>query len=290
MTEYLRDIAQRGLQYLSMIRFKDLFDVLIVAVVLYVLFRVLRRTTAMRILKSVAALLLIMAVAEIFSLQVLSFLLENTFQFGLIAVIILFQPELRRFLEQLGGTSFSDILGMRGKPEAMERVVEQTVEAAQALSWAREGALIVFERRVRLQDVINTGIVLDASVTGELLKNIFYPKAPLHDGAVIVRDARVAGAGCMLPLTNNPNLSKELGMRHRAGIGMSEASDAVVLIVSEETGSISVAMDGMLKRHLMPETLEKILRSALLPDDSEAGKSAVRRVWERLTGGERTDN
>ncbi|MCL2031218.1 MAG: diadenylate cyclase CdaA [Oscillospiraceae bacterium] len=290
MTEYLGDITQRALKYLSMTTFKDLIDVLVVAVILYILFRVLRRTTAMRILKSVAALLLTMAVAEVFSFQVLAFLLENTFQVGLIAVIILFQPELRRFLEQMGGTSFQDIIGIRSTSETMERVIEQTVEAAQALGWAREGALIVFERRVRLQDVINTGTVLDASVTGELLKSIFFPKAPLHDGAVIVRDARVAGAGCMLPLTNNPNLSKELGMRHRAGVGMSEASDAVVVIVSEETGSISVAMDGMLKRHLMAETLEKLLRGALLPDEGDNKKNAVWKVWKRLTGDKSTES
>lgn len=284
MTDYLREISQRALKYLSMTTVKDLFDVLIVAVILYILFRVLRRTTAMRILKSVVALLVILGVAEVFSLQVLTFLMKSTLQVGMIAVIILFQPELRRLLEQMGGASFQDIIGMRSTPETMERVIEQTVEAAQALAWAREGALIVFERRVRLQDVINTGTVLDASVTSELLKNIFYPKAPMHDGAVIVRDARVAGAGCMLPLTNNQNLSKELGMRHRAGIGMSEASDAVVVIISEESGSISVATDGLLKRHLMPETLEKILRSALLPDSGEAKKGFFRRMWERITG------
>ena len=288
MIDYLQEYAQIALKYLNMVRVKDGIDVLIVTVALYVLFRFLRNTTAMSILKGVVALLLILGLADLLSLQALSFLMRSTLQVGLIAVIILFQPELRRLLEQMGGTTFQDLIGTHGTPENMERVIEETVEAARSLAWAREGALIVFERRVRLQDVVNTGTMLDASVTNELLKNIFFPKAPMHDGAVIVRDARVAGAGCMLPLTNNPNISKELGMRHRAGIGMSEASDSVVVIVSEETGAISVAMEGMLKRHLMPETLEKILRSALLPEGDEK-KGAIRRLWDRFTSGTKSE-
>lgn len=284
MMDFLRDNGQRALKYLNMATIKDVFDILLVAVVLYFLLRFLRGTTAMRIIKSVVALLIILGLAELLSLQVLTFLMKSTLQVGLLAVIILFQPELRRLLEQIGGTSFQGLLSSRSTSETMERVIEQTVEAAQALSWAREGALIVFERKVRLQDIVNTGTVLDASVTSELLKNIFFPKAPMHDGAVIVRNARLAGAGCMLPLTHNPNLSKDLGMRHRAGIGMSEASDAIVVIVSEETGLISVATEGMLKRHLMPETLEKLLRAALLPDEGEGKRGVVQRAKDRLAG------
>ena len=151
----------------------------------------------------------------------------------------------------------------------MEQTIGQTVLACTEMSQSRTGALIVFEREILLDDMVRSGTVLDASVSSELLKNIFFVKAPMHDGAVIVRNGRVLGAGCMLPLSKNVNLSRDLGMRHRAGIGMSENSDAVVVIVSEETGSISVAIGGMLKRHLKPETLENLLRNELLPQDSE---------------------
>ena len=150
---------------------------------------------------------------------------------------------------------------------AVEQAIDQTVLACTEMSQTRTGALIVFERENLLDDMVRSGTVLDAAVSSELLKNIFFVKAPMHDGAVIVRDGRVLGAGCMLPLSKNVNLSRDLGMRHRAGIGMSENSDAVVVIVSEETGSISVAIGGMLKRHLKPETLANILRNELLPQE-----------------------
>ena len=150
----------------------------------------------------------------------------------------------------------------------METAITQTVEAYTSMSKDKVGALMVFERKNLLDDVIKTGTALDCSISSELLKNLFWNKAPLHDGAVIVRDGRIVGAGCMLPLSGNVNLSRDLGMRHRAGIGMSEHSDAVVIIVSEETGSISAAMGGMLKRHLAPETLERLLRNELTEEDS----------------------
>ena len=151
----------------------------------------------------------------------------------------------------------------------METAIRETVDAYTSMSRDKVGALMVFERQNLLDDVIKTGTPLDCSVSSELLKNLFWNKAPLHDGAVIVRDGRIVGAGCMLPLSSNVNLSRDLGMRHRAGIGMSEHSDAVVVIVSEETGSISAAMGGMLKRHLAPATLEQLLRNELLSDRQE---------------------
>ncbi|MFI3251123.1 MAG: DNA integrity scanning protein DisA nucleotide-binding domain protein, partial [Eubacteriales bacterium] len=154
----------------------------------------------------------------------------------------------------------------------LERAILQTIEAYIALSKDKVGALMVFERSDLLDDVIKTGTPLDCRVSSELLKNIFWDKAPMHDGAVIVRDGRIVGAGCMLPLSTNSNLSRDLGMRHRAGIGMSEHSDAVVVLVSEETGSISVAVGGMLKRHLSAETLNRLLRNDLLPEDKPEKK------------------
>ena len=154
----------------------------------------------------------------------------------------------------------------------IEGAISQTVSACGDMSKSRTGALIVFERHIQLDEVLRSGTKLDAEVSSELLKNIFFVKAPMHDGAVIVREGRVLGAGCMLPLSRNVNLSRDLGMRHRAGIGMSENSDAVVVLVSEETGSISVAVGGMLKRHLMTETLEQLLRNELLPQPEDDGE------------------
>ena len=183
-------------------------------------------------------------------------------------VELLFQPELRRILERLGSGKFMNL--STAVPTSSESVIAQTVLACTDMSATRTGALIVFERTTLLNDQMSTGTIVNADVTSELLRNIFFVKAPLHDGAVIIREGRLAAAGCMLPLTQNANLSSDLGMRHRAGIGMSEHSDAVVVIVSEETGGISVAIDGMLKRHLSPETFEKILRSELMPDEDEA--------------------
>ena len=166
----------------------------------------------------------------------------------------------------MGIGRFVYFFGGSPAPLTLDTVVTQTVLACASMSDSRTGALIVFERAISLNEQMSTGTIVNADVTSELLRNIFFVKAPLHDGAAIIREDRLAAAGCMLPLSQNASLSSDLGMRHRAGIGMSEHSDAVVVIVSEETGSISVAMDGMLKRHLTPEMLEKILRTELLPD------------------------
>ena len=166
----------------------------------------------------------------------------------------------------------------------MEIAIEETVKAYVSLSKDKVGALMVFERKTMLDDVLKTGVAMDARITAELLKNLFWNKAPLHDGAVIVRSGRIIGAGCMLPMSGNVNLSRDLGMRHRAGIGISETSDAVVAIVSEETGSISVAINGMLKRHLTPETLEKLLRSELAPDVEEKKATTAAKLTDLLKG------
>ena len=185
-----------------------------------------------------------------------------------LALMIIFQPELRRLLEKMGSGRVMSLFGGDSRTMHTEGAITQTVLACADLSKSRTGALIIFERDNQLVDPISTGTIIDAQVTAELLKNIFFVKAPLHDGAVIIKDGRIAAAGCMLPMSSNNNLSKDLGMRHRAGIGMSERSDAVCVIVSEETGSISVAVDGMLKRHLSVETVETLLRKELLPSES----------------------
>ena len=183
---------------------------------------------------------------------------------------------------------FLNLFSREGTVSEMERTIAQTVLACTEMSRSRTGALIVFEQKMQLDDMVRSGTVLDAAVSSELLKNIFFVKAPMHDGAVIIRHGRLLGAGCMLPLSKNVNLSRDLGMRHRAGIGMSENSDAVVVIVSEETGSISVAIGGMLRRHLMPETLENILRNELMPQE-EGEQPEKRRFLAKLLSGRKED-
>ena len=197
-----------------------------------------------------------------------------------LALVILFQPELRKLLEQVGSSRLGKMFsgGRTAASDELDSAITQTVEAYAELSKSKTGALMFFERNNMLDDAIRTGTKLDTVVNSELLKNIFWNKAPLHDGAVIVRDGRIVGAGCMLPMSGNVNLSKELGMRHRAGIGASEQTDAVVAIVSEETGSISVAVGGMLKRHLAPGTLERLLRNELMPEKKEEDASVFNKL------------
>jgi diadenylate cyclase len=210
-------------------------------------------------------------------------------EIGFLAIVILFTPEIRQFLERMGSSK----LGVFSHPDdssELNNAITQTAQAYAQLSKDKVGALMVFERQNLLDDIIKTGTALDCAVSSELLKNIFWNKAPLHDGAVIVRDGRIVGAGCMLPLSGNVNLSRDLGMRHRAGIGMSEHSDAVVVIVSEETGSISAAVGGMLKRHLAPETLERLLRNELMNETEEEKKTSALTLQNLVFGRSRKED
>ena len=262
--------------HLGTIRVMDIVDILLVAAFFYFLITLVRRTKTNKLFQGIVYILLALWLSGEMQLYTVNYILRNAVQVGLLALVVLFQPEIRRFLEKLGtGSIFSRLLVAPHTLNA-DAAITQTVLACVDMSATRTGALIIFERDNRLDDQIRTGTILDAETTAELLKNIFYPKAPLHDGAAIIRSGRIQAAGCMLPLSNNPNLSKELGMRHRAGIGMSEASDAVVVIVSEETGAISVAVNGMLKRHLTKDTFEKILRNELIPEVKEEPTGAFR--------------
>ncbi|MBQ2840803.1 MAG: diadenylate cyclase CdaA [Oscillospiraceae bacterium] len=268
-------IGQIG-RYLTLFGIWDAVDILIVAYIVYKLIAFSRRTNAGQVIKGIVLLLLIAQVSSLLGLNLLNYLLVNTMQLGLLALVVLFQPELRKAFERFGVKLFSQFSFDRTEDVSeLEHAILQTVDACKNLSWSRTGALIVFERELLLDNIIRTGTALDSKVTSELLKNIFYPKAPLHDGALIIQKGRIAAAGCMLPLSGNTSLSKQLGMRHRAGVGMSENSDAVVVVVSEETGSVSVAIGGMLKRHLAPETLEKLLRNELMPKSEESKRNNV---------------
>ena len=244
----------------------DVVDIAIMAFLIYKVIMLMRRTNSGAVAKGVLLLLFALGVSTFFHLKTVSYLLQQLMVWGVVALVVIFQPEIRRFLEQMGRTSLGKVFTPEEARNELDSAITQTVDAYMSLSKSKTGALMVFERKNMLDDAIKTGTALDCTVNAELLKNIFWNKAPLHDGAVIVRAGRIVGAGCMLPMSGNVNLSRELGMRHRAGIGASEHTDAVVAIVSEETGSISVAVGGMLKRHLAPETLERLLRNELLPE------------------------
>ena len=266
----LEDIGR----YLTLIRITDLVDMAIIVFLVYSLLSLVKSTRAENILKGVAIFLLALWLSTALKLRAVSYILSHVVEWGILALIILFQPEIRQILEKLGSRNIRLMRALRPEREIteVEKAIDQTVVACSEMSRTKTGVLMVFERNISLNDIVRTGTELDCAVVSELLKNIFFVKAPMHDGAVIVRHGRIVGGGCMLPLSRNVNLSRDLGMRHRAGIGMSENSDAVVVIVSEETGSISVAIGGMLKRHLMPETLGKLLRNELLPPEEESDK------------------
>lgn len=259
----------RSVNYLSTMGISDFLDIIIVAYLIYKAIGFVRRTNSNNLAKGLVVFLLALWGSDIFSLTMINFLLRKTAELGLIALLILFQPELRRLLERMGSGFAS---GRSSSGTVMDSAISQTVQACCDMSASKTGALIIFERGVALNSIISTGTVINADTTAELLKNMFFNKAPLHDGAVIIRDGRIAAAGCVLPLTQRTNLSKDLGMRHRAGIGLSEESDAVIIVVSEETGAISAAMDGMLKRHLSGEALDKLLRSELIREEASTEK------------------
>jgi diadenylate cyclase len=245
----------------------DILDIAIVAYLIYRIITVVRKTSTGGVIKGIILILAVMWLSQILNLNVISYFFGQAMKLGVLVLIILFQPELRRFLEQMGSKNIRFMFWRKASIGGLEANIASTVNACMEMSRKRTGALIVFERDIPLVDVIQTGTKLDSVLSVELLTSLFYPKAPLHDGAVIIRNDRITAAGCMLPMTSNVNISRDLGMRHRAGIGMSEVSDAVVIIVSEETGSVSVAIDGMLKRHLALETFEKLLRNELLSDE-----------------------
>jgi diadenylate cyclase len=239
----------------------DIFSILDIIVVSYIFYKgymLIKETRAVQLLKGILLILLLIPVSSILRLTMLKWILEKTITIGVLSIIIIFQPEIRRALEHLGRSAFNDIHILEDE-EAMEKVVTEVAEAVESLSNERTGALIVIENRTGLGEVIGTGTKLDAVVSSALLQNIFVVNTPLHDGATIIRNDRIVAAGCFLPLTSNDNISKSLGTRHRAAIGISENSDALTIIVSEETGTISLTVNGRLTRNYTKERLRDIL-------------------------------
>lgn len=269
----------KAINYLMTIGIADFIDIIIVAYLIYKAIWFVRRTNSYNLAKGLIIFLVVLWLSELFRLTMINFLLRRTAELGLIALVILFQPELRRLLERVGSGFTSN---RAGAGTIMDTAINQTVLACHDMAESKTGALIAFERNVALDSAMSTGTVINADVSAELLGNIFFNKAPLHDGAAILRDGRIAAAGCVLPLTQSTNLSKDLGMRHRAGLGLSEQSDAVVVIVSEESGAISLALDGMLKRHLSDSELDKLLRSQLISDDEQEDKRSAFNFLKKL--------
>nr|WP_297278683.1 diadenylate cyclase CdaA [uncultured Butyricicoccus sp.] len=270
--EEVLDFLQRNIKLISI---QDVIDMGIMAYVIYRGMKLLKDTSAMRLAKGILIIFAAQIIAESVGLNTVSWILQQIFAFGAIFLAIVFQPELRRMLEQLGkgqGQLRKFLTGTEVDVVAIDQCINQTVSACESMSWTRTGALMVFERQERLSEIINTGTRIDAEPSEALIKNIFFHNSPLHDGALVVRDGRLYAAGCVLPLSSSQALSRDLGTRHRAAVGMSEASDAVLVVVSEETGAISVAIGGMLKRHLSPETLRKILVAELTPEQKEEPK------------------
>ena len=257
---------------LTLMQWYDFLDIIIVAYLIYRLIPLIRTSGTMRIFGMIGALLVITWVTDLLNLHTLNYLLQQIMAVGVIAVVVLYQPELRRFVDNF----------IRGwvngyKPvQEIDMVISQTVTACDIMSKERTGALIVFARGSSLDEYTKTGTLVDGKLSEQLVRNIFFNKAALHDGAMIVRNGRIYAAGCVLPLSNSHKLSADLGTRHRAGVGISEVSDAVVVIVSEETGTISVAMGGMLKRHLAPQTLERLLLHELCPEEEQHTELSVR--------------
>ena len=251
-------------QNLTSITVSDVIDIAVVSFLIYQVVKLVRETSSARIIRGVIVLIGAMWISNILQLTMVNYLFQTVLTWGILVIAIVFQPELRRLLERVGKSKLSSLMLRNDTIPVEENAILEIVHACSEMSWSRTGALIIFERKESLEDVIRTGTVVNADVKDELVRNIFYEGAPLHDGAMIIRGGRVYAAGCVLPLSPNPNLAKELGTRHRAAVGMSENADSVSLVVSEETGSISIAIDGQLQRHLVPEQLDEILRTELL--------------------------
>ncbi|MBR5617088.1 MAG: diadenylate cyclase CdaA [Oscillospiraceae bacterium] len=277
------NVIQSILSQFTKMQLTDYLDIALVAFLIYKLLPLIRTPSTKRIAGTVAGILIVVWVADIANLYTISWILSQFLSVGLLAVVVLFQPELRRMLDRLGGVlRLRTLLGTNKPVQEMDTIITQTVMACETMSREKIGALIVFAREARLEEYFNTGTRIDGQVSEQLIRNIFFPKAALHDGAMIVRDGKISAAGCVLPLSESNRLSADLGTRHRAGVGMSEVSDAVVVIVSEETGTISVAVGGMLKRHLAPETLERLLRNELVSAQSEQENNALVRLIDKM--------
>ena len=277
----------------------DFLDILLVAFVIYEGIKLIRGSRTIQLIKGIAFLGVVFAVVKLLNMEASEYLLSVLFQNGLIILVVLFSPELRNILEKFGRRSFSNLplFGLKNAGSLFMEVtttVNDFCKSANDLSDSKTGALVVFEKEAPLQDIIKTGTILDAQSSPELFNGLFFKNSALHDGAVVVRDGRVYAAGCILPLTQNNALDSELGTRHRAAIGMSENSDAVVVVVSEETGSISVAVNGVLTRNVTTGALREMLLSNLIPqtndNDTNTKMKILNKIRKQKNGGKKDEN
>lgn len=269
--------------YKQFIRIMDIIDILIVAYAIYKLIKLVRETRAAQLIKGIILLVVAMQLSSLFNLYMVNYVLKNAMQVGVIAIFVVFQPELRRALEKMGRSKFSKVLSFDDDDieEKNSHTVEQICQAVKNLSDNRIGSLMILERTTKIGDIIRTGVTLDSEVSAELLINIFVPNTPLHDGAVVIRDNKITAAACFLPLTQNSELNIELGTRHRAAIGITETSDCVALVVSEETGKISLALEGTLTRNLTVESLERALTKIMSPEPNQLNNRKFK-IWKGL--------
>ncbi len=277
----INQILENFFAVMRTFRIKDAIDILAISLIVYYLIKLVKETRAIQLVKGILILLVLYGLAYIFSLTMLTAMLNRFFEFAVIMVFIVFQPEIRKVLEQLGRSKYTyrklkSVFSV--DPSNEEEILKQKknisifVDAVMQLHSKKTGALIVFERRTRLGDIAYTGTIINASPSIMMIGNIFFNKAPLHDGAMIVRDGLIYAAGCILPLTHNEGVDDNLGTRHRAALGVSEVSDAVVVVVSEETGSVSIALNGELQRDLTREALTNELNKLLITENSESSE------------------
>lgn len=267
-------------------QFKDAVDIIIVAFLIYGVVKLVRETRAGQLVKGLFLLVILFIISSYFNLVMVSRVLAYFFQFAFVAILIVFQPEIRKALEQVGrnnvGQSIAAVVTGRDRSydrAQIRKAINAVVDGVGILQQLKMGAIIVFERKTKLGDIIETGTQINCEPSGQIVGNIFFNKAPLHDGAMIIRDGMIHAAGCILPLTKNTSVSAELGTRHRAALGVSEESDAVVVVVSEETGQISVAVNGVLARRFTRDTLRDVLEGYLIPQEEA---STVRRKFDVL--------
>ena len=265
----------------------DVIDILIVAFAIYQLLKLIKQTRAEQLLKGIIVLVIATVLSGLLNLHTINWILKGVMSLGAVAIIVVFQPELRRGLEYMGRSKIVKAPLSQTDKETGKKITAQIVKAIDGFSRDKVGALIVFERQTNLTDIIESGTVVDAELSEQMLGNIFYEGAPLHDGAVIIRDGRIHAAACVLPLSKSTEISKELGTRHRAGIGITEHSDAMVLIVSEETGIISMASEGQLSRFLDIKTVEKTLLNMYMNTGEVTGTmSIIPRIINKIRGDE----
>lgn len=272
------------IRFIRVLRMNDIIDIFIVAVAIYYFMVAIRGTRAVQLVKGILIIVAVYMTSSVLKLYTLNYILSALVQVAMFGVIVIFQPELRTLLEKMGRLKVGHFLGIAvdpfGEKAEMESVIENISRAASEMSHTKTGALMVIERSTRLGEYMNSGTMINATVSSELLENLFVPNTPLHDGAVIIHGNKIITAGCVLPLTANTNLASELGTRHRAALGLSETSDAIIIVVSEETGKISIAMNGSLTRNLTEASLKKALTKLLMVNESTE-KDTFKKIFRK---------